>query len=43
MKFIVAEIQGGIDGFEGFEVNVQLPLLSLVRDYVATRKSGWSA
>lgn len=32
MKLVVAQIQGGIDGLEGLEVDVDLPLLALGGD-----------
>lgn len=32
MKFVVAEVEGGVDGFERLEVNVDPALLALAGD-----------
>jgi hypothetical protein len=36
VKFVVAEVERGVDGFEGFKVNIDLFFLSLIRHNCAT-------
>ena len=35
VEFVVAEVQGGVDGLEGLEVNVELLLLAIICHHCA--------
>jgi hypothetical protein len=38
VEFIVAEVQGSVDRFEGFEINVEFALFAFVCDDVTAQK-----